>query len=172
DVGGLGRMHRAHRPAIDARAGHGDEEQSVEARIAAQPRLLADAARRQGGGLGGRHAVQASTAPARGLAGFGHRCRGGPRNGRRSGLRARRPLISDAGHIPPVGDVAPTYGPESRSAGNSGAMSPSFGAGVTPSSRASSGYTSTLSNAGISTPCRNAGPRATNSARIDGNAGS
>src|SRR3546814_1276803 len=70
DVGRLRWMHRAHRPAVDARTGHRDEEQPVEARIAAQPRLLADAARRQGGGFGGRHAVQASTAPVRGLAGF------------------------------------------------------------------------------------------------------
>src|SRR3546814_14388395 len=80
-------MGGAHRPAVDARTGHRDEEQPVEARIAAQPRLLADAARRQGGGYGGRHAAQASTAPARGLAGSGHRCRRQPAPKERPGAR-------------------------------------------------------------------------------------
>jgi len=56
DVGRLRRRGRADRPAVDARAGDGGEEQAVEARVATQPRLFADARIGQGGGIGGGHA--------------------------------------------------------------------------------------------------------------------
>src|SRR3546814_11938852 len=77
-------------------------------------------------------------------------------HGRRSGLRARRLLIFGCPRR--SGDnesSAQPQRPGSRSAGNNGAMLPFFGAGAMPSSSASSGYTSQLSNAGNATPCRN-----------------
>src|SRR3954451_5822144 len=56
-------------------------------------------------------------------------------------------------------------------AGSNGAISPSLARAGMPSSRVINGYTSTLSNAGITKPLRKAGPRAMKVARIDGNAG-
>ena len=57
DVFPLRRRRRAHRPAIDAGAAHGDEEQAVEAMVLRGHRPEADLARRQGidGGEGVGH---------------------------------------------------------------------------------------------------------------------
>ena len=72
DVGRLGRRRRTDRAAIDAGAFHRDEEQPVEARIAAQSRLFADTRVGQGGGGVGGHGGRLAPAPRAGLAVFGH----------------------------------------------------------------------------------------------------
>src|SRR5690606_2757647 len=144
DIGPQRRRCRAHRPAVDAGAAHGGEEQPVEPRVPAEAGTFTDVRIGQGGD--GRHARRLAPVPIPDWP-----------------FPDINATPGSAGRGRPQGLA---------STGASVAGSPSPCRSGRPSMRTSSGYTSTLSITGRRVPLRNAGPWARNTARMDGRSGS